>query len=785
MVNNTFAHGKVPFFAKDGGNVISWYSCGPTVYDSAHMGHARTYLTIDILRRILEDYFGYEVFSVMNVTDIDDKIILKSRRAFVLQRFVDAHRGKPLDDATRALVGAAWAAQQRRVAQREADVAEKLRARLIKESEAESLRALVAKDRKLADDAVAALATAATFEALEAQPGAAEALSLFLDERDGAAVEGMVDICKRHAARYEAEFFEDMEALHCRPPEALTRVTEYVDRVIAFIDRIVANGFAYVSNGSVYFDTVAFANHPEHSYGRLKPNATNAANAAAAAANAAPATASPAAASAAAENDGELGAQANQSEKKCPADFALWKRSKAGEPFWESKWGPGRPGWHIECSTMASDVIGAELDVHFGGQDLRFPHHENELAQSEAYHGCKQWVRYFLHAGHLDIDGLKMSKSLKNFITIRQALAAGYTARQLRMMVLLAAWDKGMNFSDDTMEHARNADRTFTEFFHTVKYLVRAVPAGAPAVWGERERALRAALAKAQTAVHRALLDNFDTPTAMGALLELVRRVNDYAAGCSAADPARSARVLLVQRCAQYVTRMLRVFGVGGSADEIGFGDSGSNNGSGNNGGEGNNQAGTEAVVAPLLDSWAKFRTDVRTRARELKDGALLGLCDAVRDEAMPKLGVRLEDDGVAPWKLSTPEEAMRLVRERKASERAAQVRRLEGRRRAAESDYKQWLGFSAAPEAMFPATEFTIPARGADGAFVLPTHDAEGKEIGKGRMKKLAKQYENAKKGHEKYLVQAQQDPDFLAKLKDKLDALDAELAKLSLEDN
>ena len=789
MVNNTFSHGKVPFFAKDGGNVISWYSCGPTVYDSAHMGHARTYLTIDILRRILEDYFGYEVFSVMNVTDIDDKIILKSRRAYVLKRFVDEHRGKALDDATRALVGAAWAAQQQRVAKREADVAEKLQARVIKESEAESLRALIAKDRKLADDAVAALAGAKTFEELEAQPGATEALSLFLDERDGATVEGMVDICKRHAAKYEAEFFEDMEALHCRPPEALTRVTEYVDRVIAFIDRIVENGFAYVSNGSVYFDTVAFANHPDHSYGRLKPNATNAANAAAAAAaaagGAAPATASPAAASAAAENDGELGAQANQSEKKCPADFALWKRSKAGEPFWESKWGPGRPGWHIECSTMASDVIGAELDVHFGGQDLRFPHHENELAQSEAYHGCKQWVRYFLHAGHLDIDGLKMSKSLKNFITIRQALAAGYTARQLRMMVLLAAWDKGMNFSDDTMEHARNADRTFTEFFHMVKFLVRSVPAGAPAVWGDRERALRAALAKAQTAVHRALLDNFDTPTAMGALLELVRRVNEYASGCNAADPARSARVLLVQRCAQFVTKMLRVFGlIGSPADEIGFGAAGDSSSSSSSS-SGSGATSSEAVVAPILDAWAQFRTDVRTRARELKDQPLLGLCDAIRDDAMPKLGVRLEDDGVAPWKLSTPEEAMRLVRERRANERAAQVRRLEGRRRAAESDYKQWLGFSAAPEAMFAPAEFTIPARAADGSFVLPTHDAEGKEIGKGRMKKLAKQYENAKKGHEKYLVQAQQDPDFLAKLKDKLDALDAELAKLSLEDN
>ena len=462
---------------------------------------------------------------------------------------------------------------------------------------------------------------------------------------------------------------------------------------------------------------------------------------------------------------------------------AVLQHALAGDSFFFTGAAGTGKSFLLRCIIAALQAKLGAPHVFVTARYLRFPHHENELAQSEAYHGCKQWVRYFLHAGHLDIDGLKMSKSLKNFITIRQALAAGYTARQLRMMVLLAAWDKGMNFSDDTMEHARNADRTFTEFFHMVKFLVRSVPAGAPAVWGDRERALRAALAKAQTAVHRALLDNFDTPTAMGALLELVRRVNEYASGCNAADPARSARVLLVQRCAQYVTKMLRVFGlIGSPADEIGFGAAGDSSSSSSSG---SGATSSEAVVAPILDAWAQFRTDVRTRARELKDQPLLGLCDAIRDDAMPKLGVRLEDDGVAPWKLSTPEEAMRLVRERRANERAAQVRRLEGRRRAAESDYKQWLGFSAAPEAMFAPAEFTIPARAADGSFVLPTHDAEGKEIGKGRMKKLAKQYENAKKGHEKYLVQAQQDPDFLAKLKDKLDALDAELAKLSLEDN
>ena len=118
------------------------------------------------------------------------------------------------------------------------------------------------------------------------------------------------------------------------------------------------------------------------------------------------------------ESEGAHTAEAG--EKRGKGDFALWKRSKGGEPAWESPWGGGRPGWHIECSVMATEVLGENLDMHGGGVDLKFPHHDNELCQAEAYHGCAQWVNYFVHFGHLHIKGLKMAKSLKNFITIRQ-----------------------------------------------------------------------------------------------------------------------------------------------------------------------------------------------------------------------------------------------------------------------------------------------------------------------------------------------------------------------------
>jgi cysteinyl-tRNA synthetase len=136
-----------------------------------------------------------------------------------------------------------------------------------------------------------------------------------------------------------------------------------------------------------------------------------------------------------------------EGEKRQAADFVLWKRSKAGEPAWSSPWGEGRPGWHIECSAMASDLLGDRVDLNAGGADLKFPHHENQMAQCEAHYNCCGWVNYFLHSGHLQIEGRKMSKSLKNFVTIRQALGT-HTARQIRLMFLLQPWDKPMNYSD-------------------------------------------------------------------------------------------------------------------------------------------------------------------------------------------------------------------------------------------------------------------------------------------------------------------------------------------------
>lgn len=239
--------------------------------------------------------------------------------------------------------------------------------------------------------------------------------------------------------KFENRFMEDMRALNCVDPDQITRVTEYGPQIVEFVRKVKNNGFAYTtSDGSIYFDIVAFEK-AQNVYARLEPWNRNDKDL---------------------QADGEGSLAQKTSEKRSDADFAVWKSSKPGEPSWPSPWGNGRPGWHIECSAMASDKLGSQLDIHSGGIDLAFPHHDNELAQSEAYwldrdkhEHNHQWVNYFIHMGHLSIQGSKMSKSLKNFTTIREALDRGdWTPRALRIVFLLGGWKEGIEITDDLVK---------------------------------------------------------------------------------------------------------------------------------------------------------------------------------------------------------------------------------------------------------------------------------------------------------------------------------------------
>ena len=241
----------------------------------------------------------------------------------------------------------------------------------------------------------------------------------------------------------EKAFTDDMDALNVLRPDVITRVTEYVPQIVTFVERIVEKGFAYEANGSVYFDIAAFEK-AGNTYARLRPESKN---------------------DKALQEEGEGSLSKNLDGKKAPGDFALWKKSKPGEPYWPSPWSSGRPGWHIECSVMASDKLGAQMDIHSGGIDLAFPHHDNELAQSEAFfHQCDMgehtWVKYFFHLGHLSIAGSKMSKSLKNFQTIQDALATTYTARNMRIVFLMSHWNDGVEISPEMRKQADSWEAT-------------------------------------------------------------------------------------------------------------------------------------------------------------------------------------------------------------------------------------------------------------------------------------------------------------------------------------
>lgn len=232
------------------------------------------------------------------------------------------------------------------------------------------------------------------------------------------------------AERYIAAFLEDAKALNLYDYETINpRATEYVGQIIDFVQGLIDKGAAYVVGGDVYFDI-----SKAKDYGKLSKKNLE---------------------------DLISGARVDVNEqKKSPADFALWKEKKEGEPYWESPWGQGRPGWHIECSVMADTILGETIDIHSGGVDLQFPHHENEIAQSETLHDST-FANYWLHNGFITVDNEKMSKSLGNFFTLRE-VAEEFDLEVLRMFILSAQYRQPLNFSRDVMEQVKNGlDRLY------------------------------------------------------------------------------------------------------------------------------------------------------------------------------------------------------------------------------------------------------------------------------------------------------------------------------------
>nr|XP_057933616.1 cysteine--tRNA ligase, cytoplasmic isoform X2 [Doryrhamphus excisus] len=708
---NSLTRAKEPFVPQNG-NKVTWYSCGPTVYDASHMGHARSYISFDILRRILRDYFMYDVFYCMNITDIDDKIIKRARQNYLLDQYKEKQpkAAQILQDVLTARVPF----RARLTSTTDPDKKQMLEKLDVAISAAlQPLQA--AMDSKAADEVVGPLAQRLLDDSKDL-------LSDWLDGQFGSEVtdNSIFSILPKY---WEGEYHKDMEALNVLPPDVLTRVSEYVPEIVEFVKKIVSNGYGYESNGSVYFNTAKFDASAQHSYAKLVPEAVGDQKALE-------------------EGEGDLSISADRlSEKKSPNDFALWKASKPGEPSWDSPWGKGRPGWHIECSAMAGSILGESMDIHGGGFDLRFPHHDNELAQSEAFFENDHWVRYFLHTGHLTIAGCKMSKSLKNFITIKEALAKN-TARQLRLAFLMHSWKDTLDYSPNTMESAVQYEKFLNEFFLNVKDILRAPTdaTGQFEKWEGAEVELNNGFYVKKSAVHEALCDNMDTRTAMEEMRQLVGQSNSYIAGkkSSRLRPNR----MLTGSIAVYLTNMLKIFGAIDGSESVGF----------PVGGQGQN-VDLESTVMPYLKVLSEFREQVRQIARQQKVMDLLQLCDVVRNDTLPELGVRLEDHEGLPTvvKLVDKETLMKERDEKKKQEEEKQRKKEEAARKKEEQEMAKLAKMKIPPCEMFLAETDKYSKFDESG---FPTHDAEGKELSKGQAKKLRKLFETQEKLHNEYLM-------------------------------
>ncbi|OXU20446.1 hypothetical protein TSAR_012516 [Trichomalopsis sarcophagae] len=694
-------------------NRVLWYSCGPTVYDASHMGHARSYISFDILRRVLSDYFNFDVVYVMNITDIDDKIIKRARQNHLYENYLaENHTLDQILSDAKSVMQTFENTVKSTTDPDKRTMYEKMLIR-VKESIEKLEVAVKSNDEAQIKECQEVLLKESK-----------DPLSDWLDKKKGDSVTEH-SIFSKLSQHWENDFHKDMDALNVLRPNVLTRVSEYVPEIVAFIEKIIANGLAYESNGSVYFDVKAFDKNEKHYYAKLVPEAYGDT-------------------SSLQEGEGDLSVSADRlSEKRSVTDFALWKSSKAGEPWWDSPWGKGRPGWHIECSVMASAICGESLDIHTGGVDLKFPHHDNELAQAEAYFDNSHWVRYFLHSGHLTISGCKMSKSLKNFITIKEALKK-HSARQLRLAFLLHSWKDTLDYGDATMDMAVQYEKFLNEFFLNVKCRIRKIGSAGTTIntfdkWGQQEVELNNKFCAAKDDVHNALCDNIDTRTALDIIRELVTTSNIYIKDC------QKPNTLLLRDIAVYITKIFTVFGAIATHDSIGFPleDESKN-------------VNLEETIMPYLEILSEFREKVRGHARLLKATDILQECDRLRDDILPNVGVRLEDqEGAnAQVKLCNREELLREREQKKRQEAEKAAEKEKKKAEAAAAAAAKEAQKKIPPKEMFRSETDKYSQFDKNG---LPTHDVEGKEVSKGQLKKLQKLQQAQEKRYNEYLASIQ----------------------------
>ena len=298
---------------------------------------------------------------------------------------------------------------------------------------------------------------------------------------------------KELSDKFIAAFMEDTVQLGIKPATQNPRVINYMDEIIAFVSTLVDKGFAYVSEGDVYFRVAKSKNYAKLANKTLE--------------------------------DLEIGASgrtdAETARKENPLDFALWKTAKEGEISWDSPWGPGRPGWHIECSVMATEILGDTIDIHGGGADLEFPHHTNEIAQSEAKTG-KTFANYWMHSAFLNVNNQKMSKSLNNFLTARDALKK-YDADVIRFLMLSGHYRIQLNFSEDLLESAKSSVERLYNAVGNLENLISEVKVDE--MTKDEQEYLNSLDTYRQRYIEK-MDDDFNTADAISVLFDLIRDIN-------------------------------------------------------------------------------------------------------------------------------------------------------------------------------------------------------------------------------------------------------------------
>ncbi|KAJ8904631.1 hypothetical protein NDN08_001149 [Rhodosorus marinus] len=455
--------------------VVRFYSCGPTVYDSAHVGNFRAFLTYDILKRWLR-YRGFDVNHVMNLTDVDDKIIKRVLR-----------EGSTLEEITE---------------------------------------------------------------------------------------------------KYSKLFFDDLSLLNVIPADKYPKATEHIEEIVDLIEGLKTKGAAYESSGSTYFKVDSFSD-----YGKLVKLEKRESGARRTEAN-----------------------DTDEYDKSDARDFALWKayKDEDGEVKWNSTLGVGRPGWHIECSCMAMKYLGPQIDIHGGGIDLVFPHHENEIAQSEAYSG-KEFARFWVHNGFVNIGGEKMSKSLGNFRTLGDVVKNPDDARAFRYLVVSSQYRSTLNFTEDVLKAARNTIKRLD----ALRKRLADVQAEERTVEMESSSEIESIVETAKSAFLAAMNDDLNTPRAVAALFEMMSKVGKLLK----AEKLDSAHARTVDDCILDFDRVLGVFykvpTVGNVSDEDGT-------------------DGTDQVIPDALQELLVQRTE----ARKSKD---FSLADQIRDQIAAE-GYQIKD---------------------------------------------------------------------------------------------------------------------------------------------